>query len=157
MTEKRKATDELLAQVGEGTVEERIETLIDLTTALTRDGILGAEDLPLVPVEVPEWGGTVWVKPMTAAGRDAFEVAVSDDNGEVDRKNFRAKLVVRTAVTPDGVRLFTDDDAKTIGAKNALPVNRVFEVAARASGLTPEDVAGLEGNSAGRDGDSSID
>ena len=126
--------------------------------ALNRDAILAVEDLPLVPVEVPEWGGTVWVKPMTAAGRDAFEVAVSDDNGEIDRRNFRAKLVVRCAVDPEtGVRLFKDDDAKILGAKNALPLSRVFEAAARASGLSPDDVEKLQGNSDGRDGDSSSD
>lgn len=153
----KKTTEELLQQVGEGTVEERIATLVDLTAALTRDGILATEDLPLVAVEVPEWGGTVWVKPMTAAGRDAFEAAVSDDNGTVDKRNFRAKLVVRCAVTPEGVRLFKDDDAKALGAKNALPLNRIFEVAAKASGLSPEDVEKLEGNSDGRGGVSSSD
>lgn len=126
--------------------------------ALQRDQILAVADLPLAAVEVPEWGGTVWVKPMTAAGRDAFESAVSDESGDIDRTNFRANLVVRCAVDPEtGKRIFKDGDANALGEKNALPVNRVFEVAARASGLTPEDVAGLEGNSDGRGGDSSSD
>ena len=124
--------------------------------ALSRDAIFEVADLPLIAVEVPEWGGAVWVKPMTAAGRDAFESDVSDAEGNIDRSNFRANLVVRCAVDPDtGKRLFRDNDAAALGAKNALPINRVFEVAAKASGLTPEDVAGLEGNSDGRDGGSS--
>lgn len=115
-----------------------------------RERILGAEDLPLVAVEVVEWNETVWVKPMSAAGRDAFESAVSDDNGEVDKRNFRAKLVVRCVVDPEtGVRVFKDDDAKALGAKNALPLNRIFEAAAKASGLSPDDVEKLEGNSDG--------
>jgi len=127
-------------------------------TTLRRDDILAVDDLPLVPVEVPEWGGAVWVKPMTAAGRDAFEVAVSDDNGEIDRHNFRAKLVARCAVDPEtGVRLFKDEDAKALGAKNALPLSRIFDAAARASGLTPDDLAAMEGNSDGRGGASSSD
>jgi len=133
------------------TEKTMLEGLVEVAHALNRDSILGAEDLPLVEVAVPEWGGSVWVKPMTAAGRDAFEVAVSDDNGEVDRRNFRAKLVARCAVDPEtGVRLFKDDDAKALGSKNALPLSRIFEAAAKASGLTPEDVEKLEGNSDGR-------
>jgi len=129
-----------------------------LKKLLLRDGILGADDLPLVEVAVPEWGGVVWVKPMTAEGRDAFEADVSDAEGNIDKHNFRANLCVRCIVDPEsGERVFKDADAKALGAKNALPVNRVFEVAAQASGLTPEDVEKLEGNSDGRGGDSSSD
>ena len=151
MTEKKLALD--------AAVVERAEALVDLTAKmLSRDDILGAPELPLVEVDIPEWGGTVWVKPMTAAGRDAFEASVADDNGKVDKRNFRAKLVVRCVVDHEtGVRLFQDDDAKAIGAKSAMPVDRIFEAAAKASGLTPEDLVGLEGNSEGRDGDSSSD
>lgn len=125
---------------------------------LGRDAILNVEDLPLTEVDVPEWGGVVYVKPMTASERDAFEAAVSDLEGNVDRKNFRAKLVARCAVDPaTGERVFRDDDVKALGLKNALPLSRVFDAAAAASGLSPEDVAGLEGNSDGREGDSSSD
>jgi len=125
---------------------------------LLRDAILSAVDLPLVEVEVPEWGGIVYVKPMTAGARDAFEASVADSEGNVDRRNFRAKLVVRCMVDPEtGHRLFKDTDALALADKNALPVSRVFDAAAKASGLSPDDVEAMEGNSDGRDGASSSD
>ena len=35
-------------------------------TGLTKEQILAANDAAPVPVEVPEWGGTVSVRPMSA-------------------------------------------------------------------------------------------
>ena len=41
--------------------------------SLSRTDILGAKDLGLTPVEVPEWGGTVYVRSMTARERITWE------------------------------------------------------------------------------------
>lgn len=127
-----------------------IEGNAPMSGAVLRDRILAADDQPLVPVDVPEWGVRVWVKPMSAAQRDAFEAAVSDDNGVIDKTNFRANLVVRCVVDPETkARVFQTEDAKMLGTKNALPVGRIFDAAAKSSGLTPDDVAGLEGKASG--------
>lgn len=125
---------------------------------LGRDDILNAVDIAVIEVDVPEWGGVVSVKPMNVAQRDAFEIAVSDSDGEVQRKDFRAKLVVRTVVDPiSGTRIFKDEDIKALNAKSAAAVSRIFEAAAKASGLSPEDVEKLEGNLAGQADDSNTD
>jgi hypothetical protein len=125
---------------------------------LGRDDILNAVDIELVEINVPEWGGLVTIKPMNVAQRDAFEINVSDKDGEVQRKNFRAKLVIRTVVDPEShTRIFKDEDIPALNAKSAAAVSRVFEAAARASGLSPEDVEKLEGNSNGQADDSSSD
>lgn len=145
---------------------------------LDRAGILGAEDARVEPVEVPEWGGTVLVRALTAAERDHYEAGLLEERTEQrprgpggKRKgtrqtlgislgrleNARAKLVVLCVVNQRGERLFGDDDVKALGAKSALALNRVYEMARDLAGLTDEDVAELaEGLDDGPiDGDSS--
>lgn len=127
---------------------------------LTRDAILQAQDLPKELVSVPEWGGEIYVRALTGAERDAFEQSIVEQKGKstkMNLQNMRAKLVALTVVDEGGNRLFTDADAKLLGKKSALALNRVFEVAQKLSGLTPEDVDELTKNSEGdQSGDSTL-
>jgi len=85
---------------------------------LTRDAILQAQDLPTQDVEVPEWGGTVRVRALTGAERDAFEQSIVEQRGKSTRmnlQNVRAKLVALTVVDENGNRIFSDADAKLLG------------------------------------------
>ena len=116
---------------------------------LTRDAILKVDDLPFEDVEVSEWGGTVRVRGLTGAERDAFEAEMVELRGKKARfnmQNFRAKLVVRSVVDRQGERLFSHQDAEPLGKKSAAALQRVFEVAQRLSGLTDTDVEELVGN-----------
>ena len=117
---------------------------------LTRDAILQAQDLPTEQVSVPEWGGEVLVRGLTGADRDDFEQSIAEQKGKnvkMNLRNVRAKLVALTVVDEDGNRLFSDKDAEVLGRKSAVALNRVFEVAQKLSGLTPEDVEELTKNS----------
>jgi len=117
---------------------------------LTRDDILGINDLPYEDVLIPEWGNRyVRVRALTGAERDAFEQSIVEQRGKSTRmnlKNIRAKLVALTVVDEDGKRVFSDEDAELLGRKSAVALNRIFEVAQRLSGLRPEDVEELAGN-----------
>lgn len=116
---------------------------------LTRDDILMAQDLPTERVAVPEWGGEVIVRGLTAAERDAFEQSIVETRGKNTRmnlKNIRAKLVAMTVVDEQGDRIFSDEDAELLGKKSAAALDRIFAVAQRLSGLRPEDVDELAGN-----------
>lgn len=98
---------------------------------LTRDQILKAQDLPSEDVPVPEWGGTVRVRALTGAERDAFEQSIVEQRGRSARmnlQNLRAKLVALTVVDEEGNRIFSDSDAKLLGKKSALALNRVFVI-----------------------------
>ena len=114
---------------------------------LSKEAILAAEDTRTEEVEVPEWGGSVLVRGMTGRERDDFESSMLiQDGGQAGRdlRNTRAKLVAKCAVDGDGRRLFADDDVAALGEKSAAALVRVFEVAARLSGLDEEDVAARE-------------
>jgi len=114
---------------------------------LSKEDILKAEDLGTEEVECPEWGGSVLVRGMTGRERDAFEVSLMQPGRggrrEMNPANVRAKVVVRCVVDDDGNRLFTDADATELGAKSAAAVDRVYEVAARLSGMSDDDQAEL--------------
>jgi hypothetical protein len=110
---------------------------------LSKEDILKAEDRATEEVEVPEWGGSVLVLGMTGRERDAYEVSLRDLRTGQRRpdalNNVRAKIVARCVVDDDGNRLFTDADVAALGEKSAAAIDRVFDVAARLSGLSDED------------------
>jgi hypothetical protein len=114
---------------------------------LSKEAILAADDTRTEEVEVPEWGGSVLVRGMTGRERDEFESSMliqAAGQTARDLRNTRAKLVAKCAVDDDGARLFTDGDVTALGEKSAAALVRVFEVAARLSGLDEEDVAARE-------------
>jgi len=123
---------------------------------LTREEILGAEDILYEDVPVPEWGGTVRVRGLSGTERDAFEASIVEMRGRkthVDTRNLRAKLVARAVVGENSQRLFQDGDVRALGEKSAAALNRVFEVAQRLSGLTEADIEELTKNSEGDQSD----
>ena len=113
---------------------------------LTREQILGAQDLKTETVDVPEWGGQVLVAGLTGTERDRFEqdsIQGKGKNVTMNFANMRARLVALAVVDSDGKRLFAHDDVKALGGKSAAALNRVFEVAQRLSGLTDNDLEEL--------------
>lgn len=117
---------------------------------LKRDAILATEDLKKELVKVPEWGGEVYVRCMTGTERDAFESEaynVKGKNVEINKDNFRSRLLVRVLVDEKGERLFSDQDVSALGAKSAKTLDRLFTVAMKVNGLSKDDVEDLTKNS----------
>lgn len=121
---------------------------------LSRDAILSAEDLGREEVEVPEWGGSVYVQAMSGTERDAYESSIieinQDAKGNVSTtrkmENARAKMCARCIVGEDGERLFGDADIDALGRKSAKALDRVYAVAARLNGMSDADLEELTGN-----------
>lgn len=114
---------------------------------LSKDAILGANDRRTVDVEVPEWGGTVRVRALSGAERDAYEVALAgvrpDGSRRINLVNVRARLVAMACIDDAGERLFTDADAAALGDKSGTAMQRVFDAAQRLSGLSDADIEEL--------------
>jgi hypothetical protein len=128
---------------------------------LTADEIFEADDTKYDEVECPEWGGTVRLRSIKGTQRDAYEESVISGNG-ADRKmnlrNARAKLIVLCAVGEDGRPLFTAEDVRRLGAKNAAPIDRLFDACRKLAGMTEQDVERLsEDFGATRGDDDTID
>jgi hypothetical protein len=117
-------------------------------TQLTRENFLNPSAAPVEPVQIPELGGTVNVRGLTAAERDEFEATMILEKGETKAdkfRNLRARLVAKCIIDETGARMFTDDDVPALGANQARAIQRAFEVAQRLSGLSAVDVKELEG------------
>jgi hypothetical protein len=111
--------------------------------SLTREQILAADDLPREAVDVPQWGGKVYVRTMNGLQRDGFETAVAG-KGKVE---ILAILTVKTVCDEAGNLLFEEEDVPAILAKNADPVLRIATVALRVNAINRTDVDELEKNS----------
>lgn len=117
---------------------------------LSRERILQAKDLRMEIVAVPEWGGHVNVRGITAAERDRFEAAITTQRkGDIslNLRNIRAKLVVLATCDGDGNPIFREEDVVDLGGKSAMALERVFSVAQRLAGMSKGDIEELAGNS----------
>src|SRR4030042_110875 len=95
---------------------------------LSKMDILGASDRAIQTVAVPEWGGDVSMRALSARERDAFELSVNDGKRK-DMANLRARLLVRCLCDEQGNRIFEDSDADALGAKSARAAERLFDIA----------------------------
>jgi len=109
-----------------------------------RQRILAPNTLPREPIEMPEWGCTVWVYALTGAQRDSIEAHVMANRN--DPSHLRAKLVVYSARTEDGERLFTDEDIPAIEEQAGSALERIFQCSQRLSCLESSGIEELKKN-----------
>ena len=117
---------------------------------LTKEQILGATDIKVEKVNVPEWGGDVYVKGMSGAERDKFEASIVETRGsqqKLNMTNVRAKLACYTICDKDGKRLFTDNEIGELAKKSASALQRIFDAAQKLSGIGAGEVENLLKNS----------
>jgi hypothetical protein len=121
-----------------------------MTQALSREAILATPDAGRTQVEVPEWGGYVWVHVMSGTERDRWETDIikSSRDGKESTENTRAKLIVLTVRDDNGTPLFTSADVEALGRKHYAVLDRVIEESRRINRLTVKSMEELEGNSA---------
>ena len=113
---------------------------------LSKESILSADDLPRREVEVPEWGGSIFVRTMTGADRDEFEASLFSDDDKRTFENMRARLASLTMVDKDGTRLFGADDIKSLGRKSSTALDRVFTAAKELNSMAEGDIEDFEKN-----------
>jgi hypothetical protein len=102
---------------------------------LSREDILSADDVKLEKVEVPEWGGVVFVRPLTGVERDEFDIKIYEASQNKTARNVRGLLVCLGCVGEDGKRLFTEEHISVLGSKNAAPLDRIADKIRAISGL----------------------
>lgn len=126
---------------------------------LSKEGILKAQDLRFEDVAVPEWGGTVRIKAMTARELDRYEIAKLPDLSGVSVQNVdfletmkgrignvRATLVAHTAIDAEGKLLFSAEDVAALGEKNAGALDRLFQVAQRLNAIGEQAAGAIAKN-----------
>jgi hypothetical protein len=114
--------------------------------ALTKDQILAADDMGLLEIDVPEWGGTVFCRVMSCGERDAYENdwVVNKHKGV---ENFRAKFLAKCLCDKSGELLFPGDEGvKALAGKSAKVLSRIWTKAMSHNALTDSDVEELAKN-----------
>jgi hypothetical protein len=115
-------------------------------TLLNRESILSATDLTIEKVDLPEWGGHVFVKSMTGAERDRWEIQTVASGKNKAPENIRAQLAAMTVCDEAGALLFSVDDVIALSSKSAKALDRIMETALQVNGLSQKHVEELEKN-----------
>ena len=87
-------------------------------------------------VQVPEWGGEVCVREMTAGERDRWDAWQIDHTGPDRFNDLRARLLVTVLCDDAGARLFSDADIEHVSRMPASIITRIWSVAVDLAGLT---------------------
>jgi hypothetical protein len=132
---------------------------------LTRKFILDQKELKRVLVEVPEWGGSVWVREMTGKERDEYEGGLMRIHRQGKKTqitpnftNSKARMASMCVVDENGKQVFSASDVGRLGELSSKALNRIVDVAQELSGITEEDLEDLEKNSSkGPSADSTSD
>ena len=138
-----------------------------MTKLLNAGEILAVQDLKTIEVEVPEWGGAVRLRELSARDREWYYAQTITEetvivNGKeqtlqkTDIVDVRARLLSRAIVSEIGQPIFDDAEVKLLGGKSNAVIDRLFREAQKLSGMGATAVADAEKNSdAAPSGDSS--
>lgn len=92
-------------------------------------------------LDLPEFGGKVFLRVLSSRERDALEAEFTDAKNSLTKlDNIRAKLVVRALADDQGKRLFSDAEVDQVGDMPAPLVSKIFDAAARHNGMTADSV-----------------
>lgn len=116
------------------------------TSILSREQILAAQDLASEEISVPEWGGTVRVRMMTGAERDALGATLLGADKKVDMSQYRIRLLAACLVDEADQPLFGPDEVGLLGAKSGVALDRVYRVAERLNDVGAGAVEAAQGN-----------
>jgi len=126
---------------------------------LTKEQVSAAQDLTTEEVEVPQWGGSVLVRGLTARERGQFMAMLVDQRKGGNRtrlEDLQVRLCAMSIVDEQGRRMFSDSELSLLARKSARALQPIFEVAQRLSGLSDEQVEELSGNSEETPSDDSL-
>jgi hypothetical protein len=99
-------------------------------------------------VAVPEWKGGCWVRNLSSAERDQFEI----DIAKLQKKKqgnglIRATVVQRCASKTDKTPMFNITQVTMLARKNAAAVDRISAAILRLSGMSDADLEEVAKNS----------
>lgn len=102
------------------------------TQLLGASDIVGKEDFEYREVEVPEWGGMVRLRVISAAEAIQFTEFVKGES----KKNAMLKIVALCLCDANGKRLFDDSKLQTLGSKNLKVLMRLQTESLELNGMT---------------------
>lgn len=117
---------------------------------LSKQSILDAVDIQYNTVAVPEWGGEVRIRSLTAADRDSYEqwlMSLPDESGPSQRMvGMRARMASLSVVDEAGERVFSESDIEALNKKSAAALGRVFDAITALNAINAAEVEALAKN-----------
>jgi len=110
---------------------------------LSAEAILAADDLPLLRVNVPEWGGHVYVATLRGADREIIERQLAS-NPRLDKRAAWCSMLIVDSL---GVPVFKHDQQHKLGQKSGVVLDRIIDAAVSHNKLSKEAEEELLGNS----------
>jgi hypothetical protein len=104
---------------------------------LTPDEILAADDRKFLEVEIPEWGGWVRFRQMTAA--EAIEFTDSINKPGKTNNNGMVRIVAACLVDENGKRMFTDLNMDKLKSRNIKVFLRAQKTLLEFNGFKDEE------------------
>ncbi len=125
---------------------------------MNREQFFSFSDLTIEKVHIKEMNADFYVRSLTVGEKATWEFASysvenSDKKGSSmkllkDRMmSSRERLVELAVCNEDGSAFFKEGDAAAISRKNSNIVSKLYDVAARLSGITKEDLEEIAKNS----------
>jgi len=117
-------------------------------TVLDRDALLAALAAKAIPVEVPELGGTVFIKELAALQQMEINTFRSTlENTAEDNVRFMCHVLGLVLSDESGNLLFTEDEVGLLANSKLKLLNPLFGQALEVNGMTPKAKEEAEGNS----------
>lgn len=104
---------------------------------LNKDQIFAAQDLQVSYIDIPEWGGQIKVKEMSAADRIEFEKQQSSD---LKPSEMIVRLVLMTCVDDNNQRIFSNDDLQALEQKSPSILLKIFNESMKINILNSEKI-----------------
>lgn len=127
---------------------------------MNREEFFGFNACVIEKVHIKEMNADFFVRSLGATEKAGWEYAPIDVNNNAKNGNnvlqfaknrmisARERLVELAVCNEDGSRFFKDGDAAQIGKQNAKVISTLYDVAARLSGISKEDLEEVVKNSA---------
>lgn len=116
---------------------------------LTKDMIISAQDRKVKEVDMTEyWGGTVYVRTLSAKEKDEFEAPamLGKEEREKHLKAWRMKFAGQLLSDEKGNRLFSDPEVVLLAAKNFQAIDKIIAAGRELNGLNTEALEQAEKN-----------
>lgn len=112
-------------------------------TTLDKNQILSSEDRPTKVVPVPQWGGDITIKKLSAKQNDVRRSFWRyDSKGSITEESFvgdGARLVCLAAINADGSQMFTIEEHTQLLEKDSSAVDLVAVEVRKLCGFLVED------------------
>lgn len=114
---------------------------------LTREEVLTANDAGCEKVELPEWGGVVYVRKLSAAEFPEMEAIIqARKENKLSNKDGLLNICILTVCDAEGKRFFTDDDKPELEKRTFQALQKCANAAMEVNGWSMSEQEDMEGN-----------